>query len=576
MKKLKTIKTATLLSAAMLPVLVVSCKVDEAYSLDNIKDLDTEVTLFSNTLEVPVGNVKMISLGSVIDLKGNEMIYTDAEGNYGIRVSGAAASSTGIDVPSITLSPFQVGKIELVSYDFPAASVGMSVPSFSQSLDVTNKTASIKIENDLPEGIVDIQSVTVNAPVTVKFSVSTGYITLKQGFTFAFPACLAVTCSSNDFEVVSGRTLRAKKDIQVSNGYTLNVTVTTITVPSGAVVASGSGKKIQINDNIVANGTVSLDGAAFATIPASISFDASVTTGTITVSSASAKINFSRTTDDMKVAVGELPDAIKDASLVLSDPVVRFTVNNGSPFEVVLNSSIVSKKNGAAVCTPISLNNVRIAANGTTDVYICKSAHAVPSGAVKVVAESIGELLKTIPDEVVISGISASVAPSGFVTVSSSSNYVVGTSYEVSTLLAFETGTTLGFSYSIDGLSLGDMDKVDIKDLDLAMNFVNSIPLDLAVNAKAFNSKGSEINGAQLTVNAIVKGGSLTAPATSPVTINIKADSLSDLDSIALDFSASVPAACSGIALNEKQGIAINDIVMKVNGGITVKMDDKK
>jgi len=577
MQKLKHPNSTFLPAAALLALMMAAaCQVDETYSLDNIKNLDTEMTLFSNTLEVPVGNVKMISLGSIIDLKDNELVYTDGDGNYGIRVSGAEATSTKIDVPSVSLSPFQVGKVNLFSYEFPAASVGMSVPSLSQDMPVESKKSTITIENTLPNEMVDLESVTINAPIEVSFAVSSGYVTIKQGFSFKFPTCLTLTSQSSDFQVISGNTLKATKDIQVSNGYKFNATVTKIVVPAGAITTSGNTRKLKITDEITSDGTVNISGAAFSTIPASVSFDFNVSTGNVTVSSANAKFSVSRNSDDIVLSVGALPDAIREASLILSDPVVHFTVTNGSPFEVVLNATISSKKNGSPVCSPISLSGVKVAASVTTDVYICKSSHAVPAGAVKVAADNIGQILSTIPDEFAITGLSATVQTPGFVTISTSSSYTVGVSYDVSTLLAFETGTALGFNYTFEGLSLEGLDdKLEIKDMDLDMDFVSSIPLDLTINAKAYDSKGEEMSGAQVNVSATVKGGSLSSPATSPVTINIKAgESFSDLDSIVLDFRAAVPAALSGIALNEKQGIAIDNIVMRVNGGVTVKPED--
>lgn len=561
---------SSLLPAALLSLLAVSCQVDDTYSLENIQDLDTEMTLFSNNIEVPVGNVKMITLGSIIDLDDNDLIYTDENGNYGLRMAGAETSSTSIDIPAVELSKFQVGKTTLLEFVFPSSVVGMSVPTYSDNVTITSKESPITIENGIPEGIVDIRSISLNAPVDIDFKLSGGYLTLKKDFTFTFPSCLSITSQSADFQVVSANTLKATKDIRISDGYKVSVTVTGITFPAGSIVPSGSGKKILINDKIVANGTVNVDGAAFTTIPSSISMDFAISSGNVVVNSVDAKLAITETAEDISIEVGELPEEIKEASLVLSDPVVRFSVSNSSPFAVMLNANITSKKAGVPVCSPVAISNVVIAANANTDVYICKSSHAVPSGAVKVVAESIGELLKTIPDEFVISGISSSVTTPGYATVTSKTTYKVGMDYDVSTLLAFETGTALGFNYTVDGLSM-DLDSLSIEDMDLSMDFVSSIPLDLTLNAKAFDSEGAEMEGANITVNAVVKGGTIEAPATSPVTINIKAgDSLSDLDSIVLDFRAAVPASLSGVALNVNQGIAINNIVARMNGGITV------
>lgn len=564
------------LPVALLSLLAVSCQVDKTYSLDKIENLDTEMTLFSNELEVPVGNVKAITLGSIFkEFDDNDMIYTDEDGNYGIRVSGNGTTSTDIDVPSITLAPFQAGKANLFSYSFPSASVGMSIPSFSEDMAIENKKSTISIENDLPDEVIDLAYVNINAPLEVNFIVSSGYLTIKKDFTFAFPSFMTISCQSGDFQVVSGNVLKAVSDIQISNGYKFNATVTKIAIPSGAIVTSGSTRKLKIDGDIVANGSVNINGAAFSTIPASVNFDYSIAAGVVSVSSASAKISVSKASDDIKVEIDQMPEVLSEASFVLSDPVVHFTVTNGTPFEVSLNANIVSKKDNSPVCSPIVISDVKVKGSATTDVYICKSSHAVPSGAVKVVAESIGELLRVMPDEISVTGVNATVQTPDFVSISTSSRYAVGMNYDVTTLLAFETGTSLGFNYTIEGLSM-NFDNAEIQDMDLSMELVSTIPMDLSLNARAYDSKGGELKDANVTVNATVKGGTIVSPATSPVTINIKTgESLSNLDSIVLDFRASVPSALSGISLNEKQGIAINNIVAKVKGGITIKSEDK-
>lgn len=81
-----------LLATLLLPgLLVASCKVDEQYSIDNVKDIDTDVTLFSeNGLDVPLGSSDKIVVDSLMS-KLNESARKFIEKNgdsYLLKTSG--------------------------------------------------------------------------------------------------------------------------------------------------------------------------------------------------------------------------------------------------------------------------------------------------------------------------------------------------------------------------------------------------------------------------------------------------------------------------------------------------------
>ena len=58
------------------------CKVDDRYDLNN---LDTEVSLFKG-MEIPVGDLRRVSLAELLDLRENEHFFSDENGDYRIHV----------------------------------------------------------------------------------------------------------------------------------------------------------------------------------------------------------------------------------------------------------------------------------------------------------------------------------------------------------------------------------------------------------------------------------------------------------------------------------------------------------
>jgi hypothetical protein len=80
----------------------------------------------------------------------------------------------------------------------------------------------------------------------------------------------------------------------------------------------------------------------------------------------------------------------------------------------------------------------------------------------------------------------------------------------------------------------------------------------------------------ELKVSGPVKGGTQNSPAVSDIELLIKSagDSFS-LDALRLTMKASAPSDLTGVALNEKQGFKITDLVITCPEGITFNNSEK-
>lgn len=83
---------ALVISGLSAALLLPSCKLDETYSYDKIKTVDTEMTLFEDGLSLPlVESTAQIRVDSLMKLGGLDtldFIEKDADGNYSLRLTG--------------------------------------------------------------------------------------------------------------------------------------------------------------------------------------------------------------------------------------------------------------------------------------------------------------------------------------------------------------------------------------------------------------------------------------------------------------------------------------------------------
>lgn len=85
-----------------------SCKVDEQYSNIRLEDIDTEMTLFQNGIDVPMGSMTAVTVKEIVGLDDSvkEFLTADEDGNYSIRYNGTFSLNDQLDealgqVPSV-------------------------------------------------------------------------------------------------------------------------------------------------------------------------------------------------------------------------------------------------------------------------------------------------------------------------------------------------------------------------------------------------------------------------------------------------------------------------------------------
>lgn len=147
------------LCLAALVVSVPSCEVDELYSSENIQSADTEMTLFQNGLEIPLGSTAKLRVDSILKATGlmtdslSKYLKVTEDGSYLIQYADtyvldstlASLGLSDLDIDGVSVSEnfsFEVGEINADDLKVAAKEFGKEVIVD----DLTEDLNSLKID----------------------------------------------------------------------------------------------------------------------------------------------------------------------------------------------------------------------------------------------------------------------------------------------------------------------------------------------------------------------------------------------------------------------------------------------
>jgi hypothetical protein len=255
---------------------------------------------------------------------------------------------------------------------------------------------------------------------------------------------------------------------------------------------------------------------------------------------------------------------------------LNFGVKNHTPFAFGVKAGIKAARGNDSVEIKLGENpSIDIPADTEAFYQITRKETDIPQGAVNIVVPELGNLISILPETVTFDDIALTSTSTDYVSIVSGDKYSASISYEVYAPLAFDKDLNIEFSTDINEIGLS-FDEFSVENFKLGLKIENSIPLDFAIDAVVLDAEGSVVNDMELNVSAPVKGGTQNSPAVSDIEISIKStgDSFS-LDGLRLTMNASAPSDLTGVALNEKQGFKITDLVITCPEGITFNNSEK-
>ena len=551
-----------------------SC-VNEEYDLD--KEIDMEMTLLKN-VSLPVGNIEKFTLAEILEIETSENatgIIIDENGDYMLNFSGEKIESQ-IEIPSMNMADGGSIESEPIEVVFPTVDFDIIDGVIVEKEIVYSEATGSPLETELmldfnttfPKEVVDIKEVTVDSRMIVNIGTSEGRIYIRPGFTIEFPDNIYLSLSDN---TVGYKIEDAHKVVfteAVSTDVSLNLHLDKITIPAGMVKESS----LKMNEEVSISGDFYLNTLDFSDIPSDLRVFVNASISDLNVKAATVKLGLSTEIPGVEVQISDMPEFLAGdkVNLDLYNPMIGFRVVNNSP--LLLNFSADMTAYNGKTDPVMSLGEdpeISIDGLSTSEYLISRRAVQTSAQVKNLVMHEIADFISIIPEKLSVDNIQIDT-PEDFITVESGKSYSAEFEYWLDTPLSF--GNALNFEYTIDINDLGlDFDG-NVKSAALAFEMVNSIPLNLTLDAVAIDSEGNVINGMTLGLDKQIASGTHKEPVTTPVSLLLNnSNDRFTLDGLRLTVKAAGPAESQvGTALNSNQGLEIRNLSLSVPDGITL------
>lgn len=580
----------TKLSAVIYAVLgiaavsVASSCVNEEYDLG--KDIDMNVNLLKG-ISLPVGNLERISLMDVLDMDESEGSIISADGNNDLFLSFSGDRiSADIEMPELSLGDGNNINTEPIVVVFntghyygknPSTIQGNILYSAVAGKKVDDKT-DIIIESELPEQVIDVKSVTLDAELEISFSVNSGAVHLVKGLELTFPDDVYLTKNDTKtyYKVNDEHKVTVTEDIKVSKNSPLvfYLKIDKIDVPAGSV----SNGHITLDEVLHLSADFYLSPADFSVIPQKIEIDIDADLKNMSVRSAEVKLNVDEAIDGTQMNIGDVPDFLsgEGSYLDIYNPSIRFSVENNSPFSLDVTADICPFRAGTSV-EPIRLrgdDRVRIPATSTVDYVISRREGAASGEENEIVIPEIINLINPLPESISVDNIRVTSADNGYINVYSGAKYSAKIDYQVYAPLAFGSGLLISYAQDIEDLSL-EFEGMEIPSAMISMKLINTIPIGFSLKATALDQDGNIIEDITLSADKDIAPGSLQSPSVNDIAIELKNKGGELMMSgLRIVLSANSNEEYAGIPLNTDQGLEIKDIIFTLPDGINMSLNE--
>lgn len=577
-----------MLSAA---VSVTSC-LNEDYDLT--KDIDTNISI-DGDISAPLGNSEFILVDDFLNLSndGEDVLKTDASGNYYISVTGRGTSSD-VELPVFSFSDELVtdgGYIaKIKKSELPLPSSG-TVPDEQYTKHFNVSSTPMTVNEDVPHEILAVKDSEVSGVVNISLTVTAGKATLSD-LVIDFPEYLEfadVKDAGLNFNPDGNLlTIKSPQISMEAKNYYLNVVgIDFDKIPSGQGFLP-SQHKIVLNDELKlsafdVNAVLSDLGTTVEAIPDEIVADIDISISSLIVKTALVKVDPDIVIDPFISNVGELPDFLSgdDVVLDLYNPVLKLNIDNHTPLKLNLNADIMSYKGAdhrtAHVGNAKGGEAIALTPSGMNRLYISRTGEGVPTGFASVVVPDFSSLISIVPDRIGVENIDVEAADE-FVTLTSGGRYNVVYDFELAAALAFGKDVKIVYSTDFTGWNEtfdpnDESFALEVRDADVKFDFVNMIPMAISLDAAAIDVDGNVIPGIKVTLNGDIPAGSVEKPSTSALTLNLEggAEQMRKLDGLRLNLTGSDPGTMSGVCLNKNQGVQFKNMKIRLQAKMDIE-----
>lgn len=540
-----------ILLISLMAAVLFSCSKAPEYSMTNIQNLDSEITLFENGLTVPADTLMCFKLDEL--LKADNVVK-DGSGNYFVDARIPQTSQTLDVIPEINIPKL----VDDFAWNHDVSEyAGIPIQSgFSFEVATIEGSSEVGFEFKLPNEVKDIESIEFDFPVSLEISASSSMAYLREGFTLQFPKGLRFekNAEASWFDlVVEDNVCKVvfNKDVSLARKLACGLKLVGIDVQPGWI----KDKVLSFSESLSIRGVLGIKGPGTVPETASLTFHAAQ--GKVEIKGASLKLDASVSIPSQTVDLN-LPAEITAEGNVFkfTDTGLDIVIDNGTPFPLSISGTVEAVRGDASVPARAHISSLAIAESGKTEIHVDET-----------VCPGILEILNCLPRQVVLKDLKATCVNDDFREIKVSDKAEVSISGKMHLPLSFARGTRFqiekAFSNKLDFDATATVSKLGIR-----LELKNDTPVDLDTAIKLV------IDGQKVQIETDDKSPIMVAAgATSDFKlIAAKADgsSFSSIGDIEIVAGASVSSEKA--VLNAGNQLSIRVKSVSVPDGITLKL----
>ena len=587
---MKKSTVAPLLACLLLSPLAFTSCTDDHYDLNEV---DSTIGVGSDGLRLPTSSTDEIQLFDVLELNESDVVKIQENGDYMFEQDGGDVTPARPMIDIIQISKQSTTSEALVIPKNLITGINaMGKKTGVRKADNIGKEAPVNhfdFSGNQPAEVLSLKTVSVDANIKLAVSFSSALkscVTKIAKLSLSMPSYMSFTASttSGDLSVNGNKITLA--NISTANEITLNIDINALDFKSGNNgTLAIEGGKIKMDGTVVMGVEIS---------PSDINLSG-LTSGDLSITSqiqfpdfkvTGAQGRFSPTIDLGNLGeatINNVPDFLKDGNVVvdLANPQIWLTTNSDLTLAGYVDGVIKAYKKGQVIAS-VNVDNIKIKANETSKICICRNASLVDGSMFTQVIEvpTLSTLIRTIPDKLVFEADARADSQNEYA-ITFGRQYNISPSYTIKAPIAFAEDARIVYNDSIE-----DMNK-DLKDLDFAegtyinvdANVENKVPAHLTVSAYAVDVNGKRMNDVSIVVSDVVAGSpDGTTPVVTPLNVKVQQNKpgvLKNVDKLMFTIEGSAKEngnIIEGVTLNAyKHTLVARDIVVKVVGKMIIE-----
>lgn len=552
-----------------------SClRVDDTYDLD--KDIDMTITV-GGDLTLPGSSTERMLLGDLLELEDDGIIKAnETTGDYALVQKGeSSTTSINVEKVEIDVSSQGFGKFTNTIPIEQGTTIENVETDFSDKIDV-NIT-----KNEIPTEILILENTITkmeNAYLVITQNDAGVQTNFKKGFRIIFPEYTNVKYKGNDNAwSANGNILElTDESYAINNNSKIPFEISKIKfVNQESQETENENEAVYFYDTntITIDGDIKFEGTIYGSgtpTSNSVIINGEVTAENISLEKVRGAVKPKENKNSIEI--GELPDFLNgdDVIIDVTDPRIYLTVSNTTDADIYIDATLTSNIGGNSVAEAY-IYYLEVPANQENYKICIHQNRNFPVDGHEVIVDNLNSLIERIPD--VIDFEIQKIVALGY-GVALGEEISIKTDYELNTPLMFGSKTNIKYVKTIDGWS-GDLEDAEFELVEASMTIENAIPLGLNLVATAIDKDGKPLPNVKVDMNIDVEPGTIENPTKKDVTFSISTEegNVKGLDGIEMTVTARAGENTAETALNENQTLKLDDIKLRLKGGVTMDLN---